>query len=312
MVSVEMNMSGSPRSSQPFTVRLQWGARRPSQPSDENGRVATWDGGRGISITARSDGNPSIHVSVNASSNGVRRRSRHLTDITSRRSQSKQFVRTGSGAPFRKAPKKPCATRSVKAGLPITSITSLPTDRADQPASISTSSTKVATTMPDINFIPATSSTEFHHLHSLFEYAIVYLKQSPLTSSNRRKGIDAVFHLLDQVQLANHPVLHAMTHSTIAVNTQFDNSNSCKYKLEHLEKAHDIVLSVLREGHGREKEEGACQGCLYARLQREAGKEVGEEDPSECNTLARLSKVIGEECRRVASFNWGEFDHAST
>lgn len=166
--------------------------------------------------------------------------------------------------------------------------------------------------MPDINSIPATSSIKFQHLHGLFEHAMVYLKQSPLTSSNRCKGIDALFHLLDQVQLVNHPVLHAMTHTTIGVNTPFDKGNNCKYKLHHLEKAHNIVLSVLREDHGREEEEGACQGCLYARLQREAGKEMGEEDVSECNTLARLSKVIGEECRRVASFNWGEFDHLST
>lgn len=160
--------------------------------------------------------------------------------------------------------------------------------------------------MPDINSIPASPSTESKHLHTLFEHAVVYLKQSPLNSSNLRHGIDALLHLLDQVRLVHHPVLHAMTHTAIAVNTPFDKGNKCKYKLDHLKKAHAIVLGVLREGHGREKEEGACQGCLYVRLQREAGKEMGEEDVSQCNTLARLSEVIGVECGRVSSFNWGE------
>lgn len=160
--------------------------------------------------------------------------------------------------------------------------------------------------MPDINSITTKSSSEYQHLHHLFEDAIIYLKQSPLTHSNLRRGIDTLFHLLDQISLVDQPVLHAMTHTAIAVNTPFDQDNSCKYKRDHLEKAQDIVLDVLREGHGRDKGGGTCQGCIYARLQREARRGVGEEEPSECSTLARLNGVLEEESRRVASFNWGD------
>jgi len=71
--------------------------------------------------------------------------------------------------------------------------------------------------MPDINSVPTKSSPEYQHLHHLFEDAMIYLKQSPLTHSNLCRGIDTLLHLLDQVSLVDLPVLHAMTHTATAV-----------------------------------------------------------------------------------------------
>jgi len=198
---------------------------------------------------------------------------------------------------------KPAPTLNPMALPPVST-----TNRLED-TSASVSNSKTTTTKPDMNFIPVISSNDIQYLYNLYENAVVYLSQSPLKLSNRRKGIDGLFDLLSEATLVNHPILHAMAHTTIAVNTRFDGRNHCKYKLDHLEKAQDIAVSVLRERHGRGKEEGGCQGCMYARLQQEAGKGAGEADASECNSLVRLGGVIESESRRVASFNWGELDH---
>lgn len=210
-----------------------------------------------------------------------------------------------------------CATSSVKSRstAPKGPVALSPTDTTSQSTEAPSLSTKATAAMPDINTISKLSTTDHQKMHHLFEHALVYLSQSPLSTQNRRKGIDTLFDLLNQIKLVQHPLLHAMTHTAIAVNTQFDDRDNCKYKVEHIEKAKEIVLSMLRDSHGYGpmsgygKEEGACQGCLYARLQAEAGKGAGEEDASECNSLARLGGVLERESRKVEAFNWGEMDH---
>lgn len=162
--------------------------------------------------------------------------------------------------------------------------------------------------MADMDWTPAGMTAvkdeeACHNLHRFFSSALAHFSQSPLSPATRNAGINILFDLLHTAHLAAHPLLHAMTHTAIAVNTPFNKWNNCQYKLDHLEKAQEIVLSLLRERHGLGKE-GACQGCLYARARRDWGKGKGEEDASECGSLGRLCAVIEGEGRRVTEFNW--------
>ena len=164
--------------------------------------------------------------------------------------------------------------------------------------------------MPDIAafFKPGLTNTQIAaiiSLYNLYKYAVAYLQQSPLSPRNRKTGINELFVLLDQPLLASQPLLHAMTHATIAVNTQFDERNICQYKTKHLDLAADVVFDLRKYKHGSGIE---CQGCIWNKLQSDQGKYAGQEDTSECNTIARLERVIADEKFRVQKFNWGDFD----
>lgn len=312
-ISVSTHLPGSESFSQSFTVRQQWGAESSGRPSEANHNITICNDGQGMSINVHSHarGAQVLHQSMQVSSNGLCQTFEFSVKSVPKRSTCPPRIRPDSRPPSKKGSKKFGTTRLFKPDAnttPTTTATS-PVNSANQRPANPVSSSKTTTAMPDIDSIPAIASSGRQHLHHLFENALVYLSQSPLTASNRRKGIDTLFDLLNEAKLANHPVLHAMTHTAVAVNTPFDERNGCKYMLDHLEKAQDIALSVLGDGHGYRKEEAACQGCMYARCQREAGKETGEEDASGCNSLARLSRVIESECLRVARFNRGEFDH---
>lgn len=167
--------------------------------------------------------------------------------------------------------------------------------------------------MPDISQLGVSPpSTELTRLRRLYAYAISFFQDSPLVEDKRKDGINFLFNLLTIPTLSSHPVLHAMVHATIGIDTPFDERNECENKIIHLNKAREIPLELVNQ-HGRMKEGGEydpCQGCLYARLQIDVEKGSGEKDTSDCNTVARLSMVVEEETEWVTNFNWGCMDDA--
>lgn len=111
-------------------------------------------------------------------------------------------------------------------------------------------------------------------------------------------GLTILRDLIEMKALISHPLLHAMTHALIAVNTPYTIKDSCGRKMAHLDKANDI-LKGLRTEHGAE-----CQGCMFVEIRARAGMAVDEEDGSECVGLSRLARVCNSEMDAVGDFNW--------
>ena len=111
-------------------------------------------------------------------------------------------------------------------------------------------------------------------------------------------GLTILHDLIEMKALTSHPLLHAMTHALIAVNTPYTVKDSCGRKIAHLEKANDI-LKGLRTDHGAE-----CQGCMFVEIRARAGKAVNERDGSDCVSISRLARVCDSEMDAVRDFNW--------
>ena len=143
-------------------------------------------------------------------------------------------------------------------------------------------------------------------LYSRLARATLYLGRPDPSLKHFKIGMNTLFNLLDTSSLAAHPIIHAMVHTLIAINTPPNAENWCWYKTEHTRKAEAIVEDLKTKRHPEN-----CQGCLYVKLQEQAGK-CDLDDGDECNSLARLERMLQREREFVQHFNWGDLDEWMT
>ncbi|KAK6370151.1 hypothetical protein LTR64_005391 [Lithohypha guttulata] len=138
--------------------------------------------------------------------------------------------------------------------------------------------------------------------HILFRQACKHLHKPASISNttgelseNLKAGLNLLYDAVNLPSIHQYPILHAMTHALIGVNTPIKRSDNSASKHVHLDKAADLLHKI--------RHDDDCQGCIWYRTKAEQGK-MNTEDTNKCAGLVRLEKVLLKEHRYLALFGW--------
>lgn len=140
-----------------------------------------------------------------------------------------------------------------------------------------------------------------------------YILQQAATSSVIHETMPVaftlLFDLLNTPELASNPLLHATTHTLVALNmplhtrtegakTSLKDPSGELWKSVYLTKAEDILFDLKRERH----ENGQCETCQQYAVSSDLDdvrREILRTDGCECNSVIRLERVLEKERQMV-------------